>query len=307
MKFICIFAGKTADIMKHITIIIACMASVLTAMGQSKKEQERQYNADIARLVEMADNLKPLNPIVKSDQNTYDYCQDILQKGEEQYAADTAAINAQVADLQWVIRHRYSFDDPKAVKKLQKKHPKLDIPLLYAYYDWANEQLSQLAPRYNTMRTYCNKVLQEYREAQSHTMPTGHIVSLKYEEYGSSRPTTVTYTLTRDSTLATYTLTATDYRLHEPHTVTVSSEVEAHVRQLIEEHKIYRQMRCYTTPPSLPDAPTPLGGAAAWDFTCKTEGGSIMTSSDGGTIMSGGCIAVMNYLRDIINAKSGNK
>lgn len=293
---------RTAGTM--LTLCTLCLIALpQTTMAQSKKELERQYEADVARLVELSNNIKPISPILQNDQQTYDYCDNILSTGEEQYAADTAAINAQVAELKWVIGHEYRFEDPKALKKMQKKHPKLDIPLLYAYYDWAEQQLRNINPRYVMMRTYCNKVFQEYREAQSRTMPTGHIVSLRYEEYGSSRPQSVVYTLTRDSVATTYTLTATDYELREPHTISVGSEVETKVRQLIEQHKIYQEMRRYTTPPSLPDAPTPLGGAAAWEFVCKMEGGNIVSSSDGGTLMSRGCIEVMDYLRSVVTAK----
>lgn len=303
MKFICIFAGKIMIIMKHIAIITLCMASVLTAMGQSKKEQEKQLNADIARLIELADNIKPINKLLQSDQNTYDYCYRILMQGEEQYAADTATINAQIAELNWVIDHQYYFDDPKTLKKLQKKHPKLNLDMLYAYYNWAGEQLREMAPRYSMLRKYCDGVFEAQREAQSRTMPTGRIVSLRYEEYGSSRPQAVMYKLELDSISKTYTLSATDFELREPHTITVGSEVEEHVRQLIEEHKIYRELSRYTTPPSLPGAPIPTGGAPAWEFVCKMEGGNIVSSCSDGAIMSRGCTEVMDYLRSVVVAK----
>ena len=291
-----------------LTLCTLClMALPQTIMAQSKKELERQYDADVARLVELSNNIRPINPILQTDQQTYDYCSTILPTGEEQYAADTAAINAQVAEMKWVIDHEYRFEDPKGLKKLQKKHPQLDIPLLYAYYDWVHERLRDLTPRYNMMTTYCNSVFQQLREARSRTMPEGRIVSLRYEEYGSSRPQPVKYLLELDSISQTYTLSATDYELREPHTISVGSEVETQVRQLIERHKIYQEVRRYTIPPSLPDAPTPTGGAAAWEFVCKMEGGNIVSSSDGGALMSRGCTEVMDYLRSVVIAKIGSE
>ena len=289
---------------RHTVIVMLCMAMALTATGQNKKEMERQLDADLTRLITLAASNTPVHEILRTDQTAYDYCANILTTGEELYAADTATINAHIADLKWVLGHRYRFDDSKTLKKLQKKHPDLDPHALYIYYEKAELELMNVEPRYTQLRTYCDKTLLAQREAKSQVMPKGRILSLRYEEHGSSRPTPVTYHMALDTLTHQYTLSASDPGLHDPHVVTVGNEVETHVRQLIEQYKIYQEQRRHTTPPAFRNAPIPLGGAAAWSFECQLEGGDIVCGSGGGTLMSRGCVEVMQYLKGIIKAQT---
>jgi hypothetical protein len=178
------------------------------------------------------------------------------------------------------------FPDEKTKTKLvkQKYNPdKLDY-----IYAWADNFLQEVPTRHAILTTFCDKQLQQRREALQHTMPEGQLVSFSYKEYGSSRPTTVEYSLVHDAEAGRWKLNGRE----------VDETIATEICTLIEQHKTYQCMNRYEEAPSFPQAPQPTGGLPSWEFICKFEGGTVVTGSECMPVPES-CSAVVSYLRNL--------
>ena len=189
---------------------------------------------------------------LSDDQKARDYCNTVLSRSDEAYAQDTAIVNNILCDTQWI-------------------HSNMVIT------------------RYAILTTYCNKQLQQRREALQRTMPKGQLLSLSYREYGSSRPTTVEYALLRDADTGRWKLNGRE----------VDETVATQIRTLVEQHKTYQCLDRYEEAPSFPQAPLLMGGLPSWEFICKFEGGTVVTGSECMPVPES-CSAIVSYLRNLL-------
>ena len=285
----------------HFLPIIFALLSMmlpLTLFGQakSKKEQKKEFKATMERLISLANApLKPIPDIIASDLRAYSYCESILARSTEEYQQDTAAIGEWYQEGKWIRDHQIILEPQD-----EKKFKNYDRNKLLELYEYTNQQLWEAGPRYYELRKYCDLMFQRRQEAQQRTMPTGNILSLFYEESGSSRPNTVLCQIERDTTSGAMILSG--YVQHELVKTVVADSVLQRVRAMIEEYKIYQELTDYPTPTSFPEVPQKLGGPPSWSFRCELEGGMIYTASESRDI-SQGCSAICRYLTPLIEEK----
>lgn len=286
-------------------MMVALMALLvpLSALAISKKKQKREaimkIKPDVERLMRLAEEPLKLPPaIVATDQAAYDYCGGMAWRSEEDYARDTATVNAWLDEMKWVDRHLISI--PVEDWKYFPGYNQEKLNMLYSY---AFGALAEMSPRYAVLCNYCNGVLKDQQEARARQMPEGKVLTLDYEESGGSRPVSVFYKLFRDSVSGRVVLQGHDFesRSSEPLEVSLDETVMDSVRIIIEKHKIYKELRYYSLPPSFPNAPLPCGGPPAWYFRCHLEGGTVKTGSDG-VSLSSGCSEVAHYLSSLLQA-----
>jgi len=258
----------------------------LSLMADNKKEQQEQMRAIIQVLQKEEIAQAEIPAFLSDDQKARDYCNAVLTLSDEAYAQDTAIANSMLRDAQWVLSNMI-FPDEKVKKNLIKK--KYDPEKLDYIYAWADNFLREIPTRHAILTTYCDKQLQQRREALQRTMPEGQLLSFSYREYGSSRPTTVEYTLLRDAETGVWKLNGRE----------VDETVAAQIRTSVEQHKTYQCMNRYEEAPSFPQAPQPMGGLPSWEFICKFEGGTIVTGSECMPVPES-CSAIVRYLRNLL-------
>ncbi|MBO7052667.1 MAG: hypothetical protein J6W24_08410 [Prevotella sp.] len=286
---------------KHI-IIVALLAIVSAApvLSASKKEQK-------ALMLQLVGAMERGEKAMKSEVPTFllddieasRYCQEILGKSDEQYAQDTARVNKIVGDALWVMDNCFIPDD-EVWEKLKKKG--YDIGRLYDCRHWAETFIQSIHPRYDIMTSYCELQLKRRREAMERTMPEGALVKFEYREYGSSRPTEVLITLTRNEDgkwmlnskeeskyLADWTQQADKE---------VGEDVSDKIRQIAEQSKLYQCLNIYEEQPAFDKAPHLMGGPPSWSFRCEFEGGTISSRSECMPVPMG-CAEIVDYLGTI--------
>ena len=276
-----------------ITLALLSMMLPLTLFGQakSKKEQKKEFQATVERLISLANApLKSAPDIIASDLRAYSYCEKILSRSTEEYQQDTAVIEEWFREGEWIRDHQMILEPQD-----EKKFKNYDRNKLLELYEYTSRQMWEARSRYSELRTYCDLMLQRRQEAQQRTMPTGNILSLFYEESGSSRPTTVLRQIERDT--ASDAMILSGYVREELVKTVVADSVLQRVRAMIEEYKIYQELTDYPTPPSFPEVPHMLGGPPSWSFRCELEGGTIYTASESRDI-SHGCSAIKRYLEN---------
>ena len=258
----------------------------LSLMADNRKEQQEQMRILIQVLQKEEVAQAEIPAFLSDDPKARDYCNAVLSLSDEAYAQDTARANSMLRDAQWVLSNMI-FPDEKMKKNLVKK--KYDPEKLDYIYAWAEQFLQKVPMRHAILTSYCDKQLQQRREALQRTMPEGQLVSLSYREYGSSRPTTAEYTFLRDAEAGCWKLNG-----HE-----VDETVAAQVRALVEQHKTYQCMNRYEEAPSFPQAPQPMGGQPSWEFICKFDGGSVVTGSECMPVPNS-CFVIVSYLRNLL-------
>ena len=281
-----------------ITFALLSMMLPLSLFGQakSKKEQRKEFQATVERLISLANApLKSAPDIIASDLHAYSYCESILACSLEEFQQDTATINEWFREGEWVMDHQIILEPQD-----EKKFKNYDRNKLLEFYEYTGRLLWEARLRYSELKTYCNLMFQRRQEAQQRTMPTGNILSLFYEESGSSRPNTVLCQIERDTTSGAMILSG--YVQHELVKTVIADSVLQRVRAMIEEYKIYQELTDYPTPPSFPEVPQKLGGPPSWSFRCELEGGIIHTASESRDI-SYGCSAICRYLTPMIEEK----
>jgi hypothetical protein len=258
----------------------------LSLMTDSKKEQREQMRTIIQVLQKEEVAQTGIPAFLSNDQKARDYCNTVLSRSDEAYAQDTAIANSMLRDAQWVHSNMI-FPDEKMKKNLVKK--KYDPGKLDFIYAWAEHFLQKVPMRHAILTSYCDKQLQQRREALQRSMPEGQLQSLSYREYGSSRPKTVEYALLRDNETGRWKLNGRE----------VDETAANKIRMLVEQHKTYQCMNRYEEAPSFPQAPLPMGGLPSWEFICKFEGGTVVTGSECMPVPDS-CSAIVGYLKNLL-------
>jgi len=255
-------------------------------MADDKKEQQEQMRTIIQVLQKEEVARAEIPAFLSDDQKARDYCNTVLSYSDEAYAQDTAIANSMLREAQWIQSHMI-FPDEKMKKSLVKK--KYDPAKLDFIYAWADNFLMEVPMRHAILTGYCDKQLQQRKEAQQRAMPEGQLVSFSYREYGSSRPTTVEYALLRDADTGRWKLNGCE----------VDETVATQIRTLVEQHKTYQCMNRYEEAPSFPQAAQPTGGLPSWEFICKFEGGTVVTGAECMPVPES-CSAVVSYLKNLL-------
>ena len=267
----------------------------LTAQAGNKKEEQRKRIALLEQLINMANSpWEEVPEIIFSDQKAFDYCSNILACSDEQYTQDTTTVNEWFNMCSWVAEHQ-TIPEPKELKK--KSLRGYNESQLVAFYNYVQEQTWKVAPRYQRLAEYCERMIGLRRVARQRSMPTGNIRSLEYREFGSSRPSPVHYKIECDTVSGTIMLSG--YKRDELEQKAVGNNVLQQLRTIVEEHAIYKELDCYVSPPSFPECPTPVGGSPSWSFRCVLDGGVVCTDAESWSIPRG-CEAVRNYLHQIL-------
>ena len=282
MKKLLALTARHTSVLLMVCLLLT--ASTLVMAGNQKDEKEQM--ALLLKVLQMEEVTKGDVPrCLLDDKAASSYCRDILRLTDEQYRQDTIRANALIRKASWLNDHQV-FPDEKTTRRLIKQH--YDPKKLGDIYYWADRILRNVHPRYAIMTGFCDKQLQRRREAMRQTMPTGRLVRLTYKEFGSSRPTPVSYVLRHDSITGRWQLNGRE----------VDDNVAAQVRTLAERHHAYQCLTTYDEPPSFPDAPLTLGGPPSWSFYCQFEGGVIQTGSECMPLPEG-CAVLVQYLKDI--------
>ena len=271
---------------RFIIVSLILFTMPFSLMADNKKEQQEQMRTIIQVLQKEEVAQAEIPAFLSDDQKARDYCKTVLSRSDEAYAQDTAIAISMLCDAQWILSNMV-FPDEKVKTKLVKQ--KYDPEKLDYIYAWADHFLQEVPTRHAILTTYCDKQLQQRKEAQQRAMPEGQLVSFSYREYGSSRPTTVEYALLRDADTGRWKLNGRE----------VDETVATQIRSLVEQHKTYQCMNCYEEAPSFPQAAQPTGGLPSWEFICKFEGGAVVTGSECMPVPES-CSAVVSYLRNLL-------
>ena len=218
------------------------------------------------------------------------YCRDILSNTNEHYAADTARANAFLRKLEWIEQHTF-YPDGVIMEKFRKKR-KLDPENIFFIYDWSARLFRDAYPRYEVMKSFCEKQLALRRDAIQRTMPQGQLVRLSYEEEGNHIPFHECYELRRDPSSNVWQLNGEE----------VPEEVALQVRQMAEQDKVYQCLSQYLDVPSKLSGPLVEGGPPAYTFRMEFEGGSFSICSDNQRPPES-CRKILDYLKIIKSEK----
>lgn len=262
-------------------------ASGGTLSAQSNREVQAVVN-HVINYMERGERVmkEPVPGFLTDDREASDYCRHVLDNSDGKYTQDTARANRIVREAEWLTRHVVR-PEGKADRKLVKQG--YDLSRMMDVYCWAEMMMSDVSPRYGTMKTFCDKQLQSRREALGRTMPGGALVKFEYGEYGASRPNPheVQYTLKRNDDGR--------WMLNDRE---AGQEVADRIRLLVEQNETYRCMDCYAEPPSFEHAPHLLGGPPSWYLRCEFEGGTISTGSECMPVPAS-CSVIVKYVIDI--------
>lgn len=281
-------------------MIVTLLASLLMTgtlyADKLPKPNKKQRQQDIQRLIDLKNNPERsavLGLLINGDY-CFDYCMGAYRRSEEEYAKDTAAIQAVCQQNKWIIDMCQSLTEKEMKKYHLEDHGQLIALAVF--------ELENTAMRYSAMTKFCEGVFQMRREAAARSMPTGKVKHFIYEEYGSSRPDPVCYEVQVDSATGKATLFgAANHRRRgqeERPQVAVGEEVLDTICQLIEKHKVYQELSNYSRP-RIPGVPEVTGGPPSWYFTCELEGGKVSTGGDQ-VNPSLGCVRIAEYLDNIL-------
>lgn len=260
--------------------------SAATLEAQSRKEVKAVVDHVIS-YTERGESLmkEPLPGFLTDDKAASDYCRHVLEGSDEKYAQDTARANRILGEINWLTKHLLR-PEGKAEQKLAKQG--YDLDRIFAVFQWADMFLPSIHPRYDIVRTFCDKQLQKRRESLGRTMPEGALVKFKYGEYGSSRP---------EPQETQYTLKRSDDGRWMLNGREVGQEVAERIRLLAVQNETYRCMDSYDEPPAFQHAPHLLGGPPSWYFRCVFEGGTISSGSECMPVPVS-CSVIVEYVRN---------
>jgi len=267
--------------------------NTMSASPVSKKDDFKELQQTMERLLTLANAPFMMPPdFLANDDKAYDYCLNILSRSDEEYSRDTLAVNEWKRTYEWVLDHQITLP-PKTAKKIKN----YDEESLVRLYCLSRDMFDQFMPRYQQLVKYCDVQLENRREARRRTMPAGKLISLSYEESGSSRPDPVNYSLVRDSLSGKLILKGYVLRMEEV-TMNVEETVAEKICELIENHKLYQEIDGYSRP-RFRGHPEELGGPPSWHFSCKLEGGTISTGAEA-MMPARGCVEIAAYLHKIL-------
>lgn len=279
-------------IINRLTIVVFALAAVLLMASTAKlaAQSGREVQAVVNHLISYTERgesimKEPPPGFLMDDKEASDYCRHVLESSDDKYAQDTARAGRIMREAEWLTKH-ISRPEGKAERKLAKKG--YDLDRIFAVYQWADMMMSSVYPRYDIMKTFCNKQLQRRRKALGRTMPEGALVKFEYGEYGSSRPEPheVQYTLKRGDD--------GQWMLNGRET---GQNVAEKIRLLAVQNGTYRCLDSYDEPPSFEHAPHLLGGPPSWYFRCTFEGGTISSGSECMPVPVS-CSVIVEYVRD---------
>ena len=92
--------------------LLLALSLCLSATAENKEKKPKVEGLEILeRLIPLSNSRWPdLPKIISTDQKTYDYCDKILSRTDEQYSQDTALINARLDTLSWIHNHQIVLD-----------------------------------------------------------------------------------------------------------------------------------------------------------------------------------------------------
>ncbi|MBO4613293.1 MAG: hypothetical protein J5671_09045 [Bacteroidaceae bacterium] len=272
------------------SMLFCLIAIASSASAGSKKEEIRQLQQTIDSLNRIADRSDLNQEILKDDWMAQAYCKAAYFINPEEYSNDTARINEALRTMDWVMSHRIVV--PNELLKKVNNYDKQKLEILYATTEVTLPVTSQ---RYQTLRQFCDEVMQERNKAATCTMPAGQLVQLRYEYdvLRSTPPKAKSLQLSKNEQ-GKWSLYHQKY--NDLSGGIVADSLAATVRQMVEEGGIYREPTDYKNPPRFPDCPQKLDGKGKWSFTCEFEGGTIRISGSPDVSLSPACQKVIDYL-----------
>lgn len=281
-----------------IIAIILALSTFLTAMADTKPiSPKQQRKQDLLHLQELLHTREPqplFMPIFLNGNCCFDFCMSTYNRKEEDYVADTTAIKERLREDQWILDMGRTLTD-KEVKKYKLEEIGFVMNKIM-------EEQYMIESRFAEVTKFCDGVFAMRREAEKRTMPTGKVKYMVYSEYGCSRPDPVYFEVKTDAETGKLMLYGPEVpKDKERFSTPIGEEVLDTLRQLIETHKIYRELSNYVRP-HIQGVPEVLGGPPSWYFNCELEGGKVQT---GGRQMhtSYGCEKIAEYLRPMLMAE----
>ena len=276
--------------------LLSLFSTVIQAQTKMKKSEQKRRWMELAQRVDADSVERHIPNFLWTDQDAYNYCDNVASMTDEAYATDVAAVNSWFDECNKLLSE-YTDLSYTVDMKIQEKNP-VDPSYSAMYYRMMNDMM----PRWETTKKYCDNVRESIRQTKMRTMPEGHLNTFRYSEYGSSRPDPCELTLkhTEDGKLLLSSVFRDEkYNYDHPFTIEVDESVCDTIRHMIERDKIYQYRRIYTTPPSFPQCPPVPGGPPSWYFIAKFEGGDISIEATQQYIFPS-CLKVANYLHGLV-------
>lgn len=263
--------------MKRLTILWMCLAVSVALMAD---KHELDYLKEAVRVASTSSEVLSMPEWMRSDELAFDYCNNMAYQKEEQYCADTTLVIAcfRQSEQLWDA-YQVLLANPKLVKKLKVNSEAMAV--MEQSVDDLRDPL--LYERFAAVRTNADRYWQMRHEADARKMPEGRLLTMSYEEYGSSRPYPVFVKIEPDSTGR---MMVTVVNAERPWTgemllAMASEELLAQVRSFIEAKKVHKMLRHSSLPTGFRDFPLPTGGPPSWSFYARFEDGSLSVSNDG--------------------------